>query len=325
MRLHTEGNRLLDATGQPVRLFGVNIASLEWCNGGEHVQESVERAIRDWKVSLIRLPLAQDCWFGKMKNQKDGGAAYRAIVDGIVDTSAAARVYLDLDLHWSDCGEWVNEHGEIGQHNMPDRHSIEFWQDVATRYQNHPNVIFGLYNEPHDTSWSVWRDGGTVTNKAAKQNPRQTRIIFEAVGMQKLYDTVRAAGAENLATVGGLDWSYDLSGVLKGWAIAGTNFVYETHPYANKKNWDKNFGQVSEHYPVYIGEWGFSSGATTNLDYARKLMDYAGQYQLSWTAWDLHVTAGPCLIKNWSYEPTAFGQFVKEQLSAAAAARATNH
>jgi hypothetical protein len=38
----------------------------------------------------------------------------------------------------------------------------------------------------------------------------------------------------------------------------------------------------------------------------------------------LHTNAGPALIKNWDYEPTVCGQFVKEQLAAAAAARGTN-
>src|SRR5208283_1001906 len=113
MRLHTKGNHVLDIAGKPVYLYGVNIASLEWTNGGDHVEESVARAINDWKVNLIRLPLAQDRWFGKMKNQTDGGAAYRALVDKLVDACAAARVYLDLDLHWSDCGKWINEGGQL--------------------------------------------------------------------------------------------------------------------------------------------------------------------------------------------------------------------
>ena len=126
MSLHTEGTRILDANDQPVWLCGVNIASLEWRTDGDHVQESVNRAINDWKVNLIRLPLAQDRWFGKMKDQTDGGAAYRAIVDNLVDTCAAAHVYIDLDLHWSDCGKWVNEGGRLGQHNMPDRNSVDF-------------------------------------------------------------------------------------------------------------------------------------------------------------------------------------------------------
>lgn len=324
MQLHTEGTRTLDAGGRPVLLFGVNIASLEWQTDGDHVQQSVNLAITDWKVKLIRLPLAQDRWFGRMKDQTDGGTSYRTLVDNLVDTCAAAQVYIDLDLHWSDCGQWVNDGGKLGQHNMPDKNSVTFWRDLAIRYKNHPNVIFGLYNEPHDVPWEVWLNGGTATDIPARWNQDQTRTTYEAVGMQELYDTVRAAGAQNIVTVSGLDWGYDLSGVLQGYAVKGTNYWYETHPYPNKKDWDKCFGEVSAKYPVYVGEWGFGGfafGGTNGLDYARSLMACTEQRRLHWTAWDLHPAAGPTLIKNWKYEPTLFGQFVKAQLETAAAAR----
>jgi endoglucanase len=325
MTLHTEGTKVLDVQGKPVLLTGVNIASLEWINGGEHVEESVNRAIQDWKVNFIRLPLAQDRWFGKMTNQTDNGAAYRDIVDKIVDICAAAQVYINLDLHWSDCGTWVNAGGRIGQHNMPDRNSIKFWRDVATRYKNHPNVIFGLYNEPHDVSWESWLNGGYPKDKPAKWNPDKQEITYKAVGMQKIYDAARSTGAENLVTVSGLDWGYDLSGVLKGYAIKGSNYMYETHPYPQKKKWDECFGKVSEKYPVYMGEWGYGKRDTNGVSYSQKLMDYAQQRGLSWTAWDLHPKAGPTLIKDWTYEPTDFGRFTKEKLAAAAAARGSKN
>lgn len=260
MRLHTEGNQILNADGKPVSLYGVNIASLEWMNEGDHVQKSVNVAIRDWKVNLIRLPLAQDRWFGKMKNQTDGGAAYRAIVDKIVRNCAAARVYIDLELHWSDCGTWVNQGGKIGQHNLPDQHSIEFWEDMAIRYKNHPNVIFGLFNEPRDVPWNTWRDGGTVTDIPTKWNPDQTQVTYEAVGMQKFYDTVRATGTTNLVTVSGLDWGYDLSGVLEGYAIPSTNLVYETHPYATKKT-GTNVSATSAKNSPFTSASGVSAAA----------------------------------------------------------------
>ena len=239
MSLHTKGKKVLDAGGKPVWLYGVNIASLEWCSGGENIEESVNRAINDWKVNLIRLPLAQDQWFGKMTNQTDGGAAYRSLVDKLVDTCAAGRVYINLDLHWSDCGIWVNEGGTLGQHCMPDKNSITFWQDMATRYKNQPNVIFDLYNEPRDVSFDVWRDGGTVTEKPDRKKPGRAKVVYDAAGLQKLYDTVRATGATNVVAVGGLDWGYDLSGVLRGYGIKGSNLIYETHPYQEKRTGTK--------------------------------------------------------------------------------------
>lgn len=311
-RLRVEGTRLVNASGKPVLLRGVNIASLEWSNQGEHMPEAVDHAIRVWKANLIRLPLAQDRWFGKTAHQTDGGLAYRGVVDGLVDACTAAGVYLDLDLHWSNRGQWSSEGGKLAQHLLPDRYSVAFWRDVATRYQNHPFVIFGLYNEPHDVSWEAWRNGGTVTEKPPKNATNQPPVSYEAVGMQNLYDAARATGAGNVVTVSGLDWGYDLRGVLDGHALSGTNIIYETHPYPWKKDWDRNFGQASEKYAVLIGEWG---GSAKNLDYGQRLMDYARPRGLSWTAWCFHPSAGPTLIKNWKFEPTDFGKYVVEALA----------
>jgi hypothetical protein len=71
------GTQILDNQNQPVRLRGVNVASLEWTSTGEHILKSVNTAIQDWHVNILRLPLAQDRWFGKAREQSDGGVAYR--------------------------------------------------------------------------------------------------------------------------------------------------------------------------------------------------------------------------------------------------------
>ncbi|MFO1477370.1 MAG: glycoside hydrolase family 5 protein [Verrucomicrobiota bacterium] len=319
MRLQVSGTNLLNPQGNPVGLYGVNIASLEWRNDGDHIEESFRRAIQDWKVNFIRLPLAQDRWFGQTTNQSDGGAAYRELVDKLVDLCAARRVYIDLDLHWSNRGRWSKDGGHLGQHVMPDVYSVEFWKDVATRYRDFPNVIFGLYNEPYDISFEVWRDGGTVHEKPPRRSADTNVVTFESAGMQKLYDAVRAAGAGNVVTASGTDWGYDLSGILEGHELKGSNIVYETHPYPFKKNWDRNFGAAAARYPVFIGEWG--SSGSNGIAYGSKLMEYADRHGIRiWTAWDLHTSAGPTLIQNWQYEPTTFGAYVKEVLEEKAAA-----
>src|SRR5471030_1676005 len=79
--LKVVGTKILDSSNQPVRLRGVNAASLEWTSNGEgRILQTVNVAIRDWHVNIIRLPLSQDRWFGKAPEQKDGGMAYRDLV-----------------------------------------------------------------------------------------------------------------------------------------------------------------------------------------------------------------------------------------------------
>ena len=209
--LHVAGNQVVDPKGERVRLRGVNAASLEWNNTGEgHILASVAAAVRDWHSNVVRIPVAQDRWFGKAPEQPDEGVAYRALVKQVVDECVRLGAYAMIDLHWSDGGVWGQA---IGQHVMPDRNSVAFWKDCAAAYMNQPGVIFDLYNEPHDVTWDQWLQGGSVTETDGKTKQKTT---FDAVGMQELLDVVRATGAKNLIVAGGLDWSYDLSGVLQG-------------------------------------------------------------------------------------------------------------
>ena len=79
---------------------------------------------------------------------------------------------------------------ELLQQRMADINSLAFWSEAAARYQNDGRVQFELYNEPHNVTWSTWKSGGPTSDG------------YQAVGMQQLYDTVRATGAQNLRKVG---------------------------------------------------------------------------------------------------------------------------
>jgi hypothetical protein len=318
--LKVVGTQLRNSRDEPVLLRGVNTASLEWTSDGEgHILDTVKTAIRDWHVNHIRLPLAQDRWFGKAPEQKDEGASYRALVRQVVDTCATEGCYVILDLHWSDAGEWGQR---IGQHNMPDTNSVTFWKDVASTYKDHPAVVFDLYNEPHDVPWDVWLKGGAVTEKDRRAGKE---VRYEAVGMQTLLDTVRATGAKNLVIVGGLDWSYDLSGILAGRQLAdpdGNGVLYANHAYPFKgdtvERWVSKMEAATKSLPVIVSEFGAEGRRGDDASAAawvRSVLQALQDHGWSWTAWDLHPRAGPRLISDWDYTPTPFfGQHVKEAL-----------
>ncbi len=319
--LRVERSRILNSRNAPVRLRGVNTAGLEWSSNGEgHILTTVDTAIRDWHVNVIRLPLAQDRWFGKAPEQKDKGQAYRALVSQVVDRCAAAGCYVILDLHWSDAGEWGKQ---IGQHVMPDRNSLVFWKDLASVYKNHPAVIFDLYNEPHDVSWEVWQKGGPVTEKASRQNPTKA---YESVGMQALLDAVRETGAQNVVIAGGLDWAYDMSGFLKGTLLVdpkGNGVIYANHTYPFKgdtvEKWIVKMETATRTLPVIVSEFGSESRTPGRAEpWVRQVLQALEDHGWHWTAWDLHPAAGPCLISGWNYTPTqSFGKWVKLALEGA--------
>ena len=109
--------------------------------------------------------------------------------------------------------------------------------------------------------WNVWQSGGT------------TGSGWQAVGMQQLYDAVRAAGAQNLVVIGGLDWAYDLSGVPAN-RIDGYNIVYATHPYtrrsracARRRTGTARWGFLTATDPVVVTEFGVLNDTACTTDY----------------------------------------------------------
>jgi hypothetical protein len=190
---------------------------------------------------------------------------------------------------------------------MPDANSVTFWSEVATRYGDDGRVLFELYNEPHNVSWSIWQSGG------------DTGDGWLAVGMQQLYDTVRSTGARNLVVVGGLDWAYDLSGV-PAHRIEGYNIVYATHPYNNgaervSRFWDLYWGFLTKTDPVIVTEFG-DTGGKCLPDFDAELIPYADAHAAGWTAWAWFPSGCgfPALIDDWSGSPSASGAVVKAAL-----------
>ena len=149
--------------------------------------------------------------------------------------------------------------------------------------------------------------------------------------MQKLYDTVRATGANNLVVIGGLGWSFDLSGVTSH-AVNGTNILYATHPYQTDSQgmWTASFGSLSAKYPIIATEFGDRSASCTP-SYASNFMAYANKKaangdnpsnELSWTAWAFYAPSSPAqqctfptLLMDW-YTPNAVGNAVQAALMA---------
>ncbi len=319
--LKTAGAQILDSQNHPVRLHGVNAASMEFTSNGEgHILQTVNVAIRDWHVNIIRLPLSQDRWFGKAPEQNDGGEAYRSLVNEIVTECATQHCYIILDLHWSDCNEWGKN---IGQHSMPDTNSLVFWKSCASIYANNPTVLFDLYNEPHDVSWDVWLNGGQITDKPNRWDMAAKN--YQCVGMQEMLDMVRATGAKNVVIAGGLDWAYDFSGILDGQQLSdpkGNGVIYANHCYDNKHDsvyaWIAKMEVATAKFPVIISEFGGNSGPSKMVpddNWLLHVLQAIQDHQWSYIAWDLHPRAGPRLVSDWNYTPSPrFGLYVKQMM-----------
>jgi aryl-phospho-beta-D-glucosidase BglC (GH1 family) len=250
----------------------------------------------------------QDFWLSGSSNFN---ANYATLIDNEVKWAEQAGMDVILDLHWSDAGK-LGSCSSNCQQLMADTNSITFWSQVASIYKTDGRVLFEMYNEPHDVSWAVWKSGGT------------TDAGWTAAGMQQLYDTIRAAGADNVVIAGGLSYAYDLSGVPQN-KLQGYNIMYATHPYGGDpskapQQWGGHWGFLAATDPVIVTEFGDGAdcGNDTNVKaYVQQLITYADQNAASWTAWAWYPggCSFPAIIDGWNGAPTsAAGTVVQNAL-----------
>ncbi len=347
--LYVAGTQLQDPAGHAVVLRGVNVSGLEsyptgldFDNQGNSILLNVvDEALNNWHANLIRVTVYQDFWFGHdegagLGEAGDGGAAYRGLVDQIVNMAQADNAYVMLTAWGSDMGSFG---AAPALHDLPDMNTQAFWQDAAARYANNPTVLFDPFNEPHDATFSQWLNGGSITENGT---------TYDSPGMQGLLDTIRGTGANNIVSPEGLGYGSDLSGVEQGFALndpAGS-LMYQFHIYPAEDsipagppsvaNRDALVQTVAGQYPIYIGEWGTYSDQDNNPDkanigagwpdaagWSQNMVSWLTEHQYNWTAWTFGVpqNGGPNLISDFNYTPTSYyGAFVKQALAANTAA-----
>ncbi|HEY0947076.1 MAG TPA: cellulase family glycosylhydrolase [Opitutaceae bacterium] len=319
--LKVAGNQIVlaDDTRAVVHLTGLNVPGCEWAANpaDERVARSIKEAMENWHSNLIRLPVSVAGW------QRDD---YKKQIDGFIQMVAEAGNYVVLDLHHYK--------------QFDDPRYLDFWHEAAAKHKNHPAVLFGILNEPHDTTWEVWRNGDGAG----------------IAGHQQVVELIRDLGARNIIIAGGLDWGYDLTGVAGDYALVdqgsggargkkGNGIVYDTHIYpwkGGREKWDAKVAAVRRRHPILVGENGFDPGDVTQQKFAPDARhetwvpelfawkNDAATYgnRAHWTGWCFHYKATPVILSgtvgefrddaNYAYPATPFwGVYVKTQLEAA--------
>lgn len=311
------GNALVDGAGRTLRLHGVNRSGTEFaCAQGWGVfdgptDDASIAAMRSWAVNAVRVPLNESCWLGLGGvDPRYGGPAYRDAVAAYVARLHAAGLVVVLDLHWNAPGS----QRATSQQVMADAdHGPAFWTSVATRFRSDPAVVFDLYNEPHDISWSCWRDGCTTPDG------------WRTAGMQSLLDAVRTTGARQPVLAGGGTWAGDLSQWLRfrpvdpAGQLAASAHIYSFSECATEACWDASIGAVAAQFPVVAGETGSDDCGTGFLD---RYMAWADAHGVSYTGWTWNTwdcRTGPALITSYDGTPSGLGVALRRHLLALAA------
>lgn len=313
--LHTSGNRIIDGTGHPLTLRGFNRVGMQ---GGPVYSVPTSHEVAQaklWGANVIRLAVGEQKWPGLPQNSCHVDPTYPSQVDKAVNLITGMHMYVVLELHWVT----IAACGPANSYPMPDCNvgacnALAFWTAVANRYKSNPLVGFDVFNEPHDVSEAVWRNGGAASWHG---------VNYTAAGMQQMYNSVRATGASNLVFVTGLQWGnvFPPHG-----PISGNNIVYSVHSYTcpgappphcitpSPQAYDgsyflKHWVTPGKSYPVFVAEWGWPQPG--NSRYAQSLLTYAEAQHWGWAefTWGDNANSRFDLIVNRSagstFEPAA--------------------
>jgi endoglucanase len=329
--LKVAGNKLVNPSGQTVKLYGINRSGGEFAciqgNGfwdGPMDQASIT-AMRTWKVRVVRVPLNEECWLGTADVPAAyGGAAYQNQVKAYVNLLVQNGITPIVEMHWNYGLYTGNSAGcsdvkATCQKPMPDaQYAPSFWTGVATAFKGNDAVILDLFNEPYperatgdETSgWRCWRDGGTCAG-----------INYQVAGFQSLVNTVRATGATNVIMIGGLAYSNNLSQWLTYKPadplnnLAAFAHIYNFNTCANTSCWDSQIATTAAQVPVTLTEIGENDCAHGFVD---GLMNWADRNNIgylgwTWNTWD--CSSGPSLISDYNGTATNYGQGLKARLA----------
>ncbi|MEJ2208869.1 MAG: cellulase family glycosylhydrolase [Anaerolineae bacterium] len=292
--LHVEGNRLVTAGGEVVRLRGLMPADAYEMEGEKHFDREFFEELAASGANVVRLPVHPHTW------TENPDYLWRYL-DPAVGWAGELGLYVIVD--WHSIGNVETGQAPL----MPELYShteemtLDFWTQVAGYFRDAPNVLFEVFNEPQGISAGAWQAAAS-----------------------ELVSTIRGQGAAQPAIVGGIDYARDLSWVLQS-PLADGNVVYASHIYpAHAESlWGLYFGRVAEAQPVLITEWGFmeenpSAGQPylngTAAGYGQALMSYLDERGIGWVAcWYDDEAEPPMFRPDWE-GLTGYGQFVMGQL-----------
>src|SRR5438105_3705880 len=318
LALRVSGNHLVNASGQTIRLLGVDRSSTVYaCIQGWGLLEGPTdaasvAAIASWHANAVRLQLNEDCWLNiNMGGSAYGGAPYQSTITNYVKLLHQRGLYVVLSLAWNAPGASQARDQQV----MADAdHAPAFWSSVATAFKSDPAVAFDLYNEPHDISWACWLNGCTTSGG------------WQAAGMQSLVNAVRSTGARQPLLLGGNGWASDLSQWLQYKPNDPANaLVASFHVYGPSFSQctttsclNSTVAPVAQHVPVVTGEMGENDCTHGYIDVFMPWADSLGISYLgfTWDAWPNKCASGPTMILDYSGTPTNYGVGFKNHLLA---------
>ena len=292
--LSVQGNQIINAKNEVVSFAG---NSLFWSNdyykGNKfYNKELIEWLKDDWNTDIIRCPMTadpdiQDSYLFDPKTNEEK-------LTTVVDIAIELGLYVIIDWHSHKAEENEAE-------------AIIFFQKMARKYGEYPNVIYEIYNEPLRVTW----------DDVVK--PYSENVI----------SAIREIDSDNIIVVGSPKWSQEVDTASENPIKGFKNIAYTLHFYAGShKNWLMNKAQkaLDNGVALIVTEWGtVNADGNGDIDYesTKAWMDFMKKNNLTHCNWSINdKEEGASILKpgastngNWKEEDlTESGKLAKSYI-----------
>ena len=248
--LTVSGSRIVNKNNNSVSFAG---NSFFWSNdnwGGERFYNpsTVKWLKTDWNSKIVRAAMGVEDPGGYLDNKQANKARLKTIVEAAIEEG----IYVIIDWHSHHAEDHLEE-------------AILFFQEMAQTYGETENVIYEIYNEPLDVSWSE---------------------VVKPYAIQVI-QAIRAIDPDNLIIVGSPEWSQRVDLVAEDPITTFTNIAYTLHFYTvYHQDWlrDRATAAINNGIPIFVTEWG-SIGYSIIDSEANKWMNWCHTNKISHVNW----------------------------------------
>ena len=248
--LTVSGNKIVNKNTDPVSFAG---NSFFWSNdnwGGERFYNpsTVKWLKTDWNSKIVRAAMGVEDPGGYLDNKQANKSRLKTIVEAAIEEG----IYVIIDWHSHHAEDHLDE-------------AKLFFQEMAQTYGETENVIYEIYNEPLDVSWSE---------------------VVKPYAIQVI-QAIRAIDPDNLIIVGSPEWSQRVDLVAEDPITTFSNIAYTLHFYTvYHQEWlrDRATAAINNGIPIFVTEWG-SIGYSIIDSEANKWMNWCHTNKISHVNW----------------------------------------
>ena len=277
--LKVSGNKLVDNSGQQIRLRGASFNNFAIFPP----TTSMIDFIKQRGGNVVRLPLYVD-QDPKSINYDD----FKGKIDTLAQYAIAQGMYVILDFH------------PIADPKNPafTEAAKRFFADMVPAYGKSGKVFYEIFNEPKDATWDDIKQYAATMIPYIRDLEKQNSVGNPAV-----------------IIVGTPDWSSVISAPAQA-PLADANVMYTFHFYARQHKYTEELEAIADKIAIFVTEWSpFDPkdifAPQIDRENLSQLIDWMDRKQISFTCWSFSDEQG---MYRWFRTDSLKGQASDDKL-----------